>query len=628
MIARGKPPGSQECGPPEDALPEVGVGVPLLPAAAGDPHRDPPGVVLRTGLEQLVDRPVGVDALLRAALAALQVLERREHPPLEARQVYVEPVVVPVDFLGIEEELPFVSVEPGEKIVRVVGAENELLAGDERPERVVLALALDDEVLERVHVPLERFDHPDQGTDGFVRGPVEHAGQGGGGLPHPLEGVFFEAVGADRLRLHPGERLVPELHPGGLVAEVPALVDPDDVHQPLHPGRIPVPAGHLVHEVGLRHDRLGGHRQRRRGDQVHRHHIQNDSGTDRKQVLAAERHPDERGAGGEALVPAGVGERERALHDRRSHDRARDPVRARHQLIPEALRVGVDVRPAPTLRLFDAEVAEPAPDPFLPLAGDGERHRTRIVRIAAFLGEPLAGRFLKGVRARLVLRFVAHPDGEAFAVLDLLLHRELLVLPIAAREVADQGFILPHLARSHARDEAGADVHEGGALHPPGEGDGVPGPVDVRLERRLERRVERHPPGTVEHQVDVGRDLGGAGFRIAEVVARDVPAEDDDLLVQEIVQRGPVALAQGRERRGVLHDVLEPDPALRLAGGPHHEIDAPDLREELEEHPETDLPQESGPAEQQDAPAGEGFPHVDPGAGHLGHGGLMTPRGS
>ena len=185
--------------------------------------------------------------------------------------------------------------------------------------------------------------------------------------------MLFERVGADRLRLHPGERLVPELHPGGFVAEMAPLVDSDKVYQSLHPRRIPVAAGHLVHEVGLRHDGFGGYGKGGRGNEVHRHDVQHHSGAHREQVLAAKRHPDERSTGGKAFVPSGVGERNGAFHHRGAHDRARHPVRLRDELVAEALRVGVDVRPAPTLGLLDAEVPEPPADPFLPLTGNGQR---------------------------------------------------------------------------------------------------------------------------------------------------------------------------------------------------------------------------------------------------------------
>ena len=307
VIARGQPLAGQECGGSDDAFPEVGIRVPLLSTVPGDPHRDPPGVVFGTGFEEFVEGSVGMDPALRPAPGALLILKGRENPTLEPGQVYVEPVVVPVDFFGIEEQLCVVPVESGKKIPRVVGAENELLASDERPEGVVLPFALDDKVLERIHVPLQCLDDSDQGAEGPVASPLQGIGERGSGPAHPLEGVLFETIGANGLRLHPGERLVPKLHPGRFIAEVATLVDPHEVDESFHPRRISVAARHLVHEVGLRHHGFGSYGKGGRRNQVHRHDIQDHPRAHRKQILSAKSHPDERSARGKALVPPGVG---------------------------------------------------------------------------------------------------------------------------------------------------------------------------------------------------------------------------------------------------------------------------------------------------------------------------------
>ena len=173
-------------------------------------------------------------------------------------------------------------------------------------------------------------------------------------------------------------------------------------------------------------------------------------------------------------------------------------------------------------------------------------------------------------------------------------------------------------------------MHERRALHSPGKRDGVPRAVDIGLQGGLQGRVECDPAGAVEDKVDVGSYLRGPFFRIAEVVARDVAAEHDDLFVQEIAETGPVAVAKRRKGRRVLHDFVETHAALRLAGRPHHEVDAPNLREELEQHPETHLAQESRSAEQEDAPPGKGFAHMNAGPHDFGRHGRFsrTPRGS
>ena len=146
--------------------------------------------------------------------------------------------------------------------------------------------------------------------------------------------------------------------------------------------------------------------------------------------------------------------------------------------------------------------------------------------------------------------------------------------------------------------------------------------MDVRLQGGLQGRVERHAAGAVEDKVDVRSHLGGPRFRIAEVVARDVAAQDDDLFVEEIAEAGPVTLAKRRKGRGVFHDVLETQATFPLADRPHHEVHPADLREELEQHPEAHLAQEPRSAKQEDASSGEGFAHVDSGPGvQIGHSG-------
>ena len=619
----------QERRRPQHALPEVGVGVALFPPAAADPHGHPAGVVLGAGFEQFDDGAVGVHpARLASLLGPFLVVQRREDPALETRQVDMQPVVVPVDSFGIEEEPSVVAVEPLEEIPCVVRPEDEPVSGDEGLEGVVLPLALLDEALERLDIPAEAVHDADERPDRLLAGPIENLRQPRGRPSHPLQGVRFETVGADGSRLHPPEHLVPQLHPGRLVAEVAALVDAHQVHDPPDSRRIPVPARHLIDEPRLGDDGLRGNREGGGSHHVHGHHIQNQVRIHRKQVLAPERHPHERRAGGESLVPAGVGKRDGALDDGGPDDRPRHPVFAGDELISQALGVGVDVRPAPPLGLLDPEVAQPPPDPLLPLAGDGEGQLAVIVGIPALLGKAPPRPFPEAVHPRLVLGFVADSRRQAITVLDLPFHPKFLVLAVASREVPEERFVFVDLPGTVPGDETGADVDERGALHPPGEGDGVAGAVHIRGDGGFERRIEIHPAGTVQDEVNVRCDRRGAIPGITEVLARDVAAEDDDLLVQKIPQTGPVARPEAREGRGVLHQVVEAGAALRFAGGPDHQVDPANFREELEQHPEADLAEKSGAAEQQDAPAGKRLAEVDPRSRLLAGHRLRTPRGS
>ena len=205
--------------------------------------------------------------------------------------------------------------------------------------------------------------------------------------------------------------------------------------------------------------------------------------------LAAKRHAHQRRARGEPLVPARDRERDGALHDGRTHDRPNHIPRLRHQLVPEALGVGVDVGPAPAGGLLHSQIPQPRPDPVLALPRERESQRSRIVGIAPLLGQAAAGRLPERVDPRLVLRLVPHPGREPVAILDLPIHPEFLVVAVAPREITDQRLVLADFAASVSGDEAGAGVDQRRAFHSPGELEDVPRAVYVGGDRGLERRV-------------------------------------------------------------------------------------------------------------------------------------------
>ena len=318
----------------------------------------------------------------------------------------------------------------------------------------------------------------------------------------------------------------------------------------------------MVHELRFFDHRLRAHRERCRRHHVDGDDVQDDIRLHRKQVLPAHRHAHERRRRRKTFVPAGKGKLERTLHDRGPHDRTSDPVFGGDELLAQALRVGIDVRPTPVFGFRDPELGQPRSDPVLALPGNGEVHGLVVTRVTSFREKTLARVLAKPIGERFVAGFVLDTYREPLAVVDLLVDAELGSLFAFPWEVADHGLVLPDFSRTVAGDEAGAHVHERGPFHPFGERQGVERAVHVRLERGLERRIEGHAPGGVQEHIDIVRDRLGALGGEAEVLVGDVATDDDDFLAQELIEVLAVALAQRieRGRRGN----RPPEPALAL----------------------------------------------------------------
>ncbi len=237
--------------------------------------------------------------------------------------------------------------------------------------------------------------------------------------------VLLEALGFDRLRFHPRRDLVQKPIASRLASEVLSFEEPEKIDQPAEPRRVAVPRRDLEYQLRLLDDRLRRHRQNRGRDHVDGNHVEDHVGRDGEEVLPAHRHPNQRGGGGEPLVPSGKRKLESALDDGGTDDRPHHALFGGDELLAEALGVGVDVGPAPILRFREAEVGQARADPVLALSGDGEAEGLLVVGIAALLQKSLPRELAKPVGERFVLRFVAHARGEPLAVVDFLFDAEL-----------------------------------------------------------------------------------------------------------------------------------------------------------------------------------------------------------
>ena len=270
----------------------------------------------------------------------------------------VQPIFVPINRFGIEDELAAVLLEALEERVGVVGAKDVVVVDDEGTERVELLLALFRERLEALHRVFRVLEERRKRSHLPRRDLAERFRQLLRRFVEKRHRVFFKALRLDCLRFHPRSDVIQEPTTRGPLFEVLTLEKAQQINETAETRRVGVARGHLVDECGLFHHRLRRYGQDSRSDHVDRDDVENDVGVHRKQILPAHGHPHERRGGREAFVPPRERKLERALHDRGSHDGAGHALFGGNELLAEALCVGVDVRPTPVLRFGDTELGE------------------------------------------------------------------------------------------------------------------------------------------------------------------------------------------------------------------------------------------------------------------------------
>ena len=209
-----------------------------------------------------------------------------------------------------------------------------------------------------------------------------------------------------------------------------------------------------MHQLRFFNTGLRGYGKHHRRDLIYGYNVQNQIRIRGNLALALQGHEDDRRCGGEALIPT----RERIIfsgfHNARSHDAAHDPGFGGHQLFAEHLGVGVDVRPAPKLRPFNAEFSQTVPGPYLSFASHRQPQRIRIVGVAQFFIQSFARQLAKLGDAHCVFGFFARAFGHFCAIRDLLLHREFDAFQfVLSRKVTDDVVVLPNRSGSIARNK-------------------------------------------------------------------------------------------------------------------------------------------------------------------------------
>ena len=268
--------------------------------------------------------------------------------------------------------------------------------------------------------------------------------------------------------------------------------------------RVPAARAHVVVRGSPRLRGRAGDRQDRVHDDVDRDDVDDALG-DAGELgdLAQAVRPDDRVGHLEAVDPPGRRVEQRALDDRRPHDRQRQLLQVRellHRSLAHRLRERVDVGPAERARARPAVARQTLRHPVLAalLGVFGHRRRTG---------------------ARVLLRRLVHEVvehlGTAGLRLDVAprLERQLALGPPvhlvlegvlgddALRDAGDVRGRDVHQARTRAAvDHAAVQVHRA---------------EQVRLEPLVDRRVERHGRGGVDRDVDVARELRHAPREVA-----------------------------------------------------------------------------------------------------------------
>ena len=114
---------------PGRQLAQIRIGVLFFMAVAFDPHRHARLVSLGGGFKHLQQVAIRIHAL---GLRAHIFFERRQHPLLQTRHVYVQPVVIPIELFRIPgQQLLFIFADTSEKRAHIVRAKDISVLGSE-----------------------------------------------------------------------------------------------------------------------------------------------------------------------------------------------------------------------------------------------------------------------------------------------------------------------------------------------------------------------------------------------------------------------------------------------------------------------------------------------------------------
>jgi hypothetical protein len=286
----------------------------------------------------------------------------------------------------------------------------------------------------------------------------------------------------------------------------------------------------------------GGHGKHGVHHQVHRDDVRDafrDPGKFRDR--AAAEGEDDRFGHLEAVDPSGIGMLERALDDRRAHDRQRQAGFGRDLLGgPFAQRLGerVHVRPAQGLRpgssVLNEALVHPILAPFLGCRRD--RHRAGPFVLGPGLRhEPvkhlgLARGFLDGRSGT--------EGGVGFGP---------PVHTMGQRLLGDDALLRPrHVRRRH--------VHQVRPAAAPGNRFVEPHRAqDVRSEGLIDWRIERDRRRAVKHHAQVGREVGD--------VVRNVTLDDRDSVLDCLLQTIQTVPLAKRPERGATEHLLDAGPS-------------------------------------------------------------------
>ena len=545
-------------------------------------------------LRHLIDeRRERVVRLERLELLLVALVHPRDDALLHRRHVLVHPVVGPVDLLRSPvERLALLGQQARVGRARVRARERALLVPGEGREET-------DDVIDLLFRARGALERARRGTrDGLRRSGrlLEHLRHRLRRTRHRARAERVEPLLRDDRGLHVLLEEVDERVPLAAPLVVLALVERDELAEALARGGVHVARAVLVDGLGRALEELGEREDHAGADDVRGDEVE-DGVTPDDLVVALHREEDDRRRRADALVPAGEGETDRALAAGRTRDRVRDPG-ARDDLLADALRVRVDVRPAPVGGALEAGLDE-AVRHVLALDALELLFERRTDGGLASAREVLGGALEELALAERILAAALRLRDQVEAVGDLALRIPDVASELfGAREgVLLAGLLLEDEAFAVTDDVARRRVHQRRVAERLRERDEVLRPERVRIERLVERRVE----------VDDARDVHDGVDRALQVLhvdaaerEPDVAVDRNDLLLQERGQPVAVDLAERIERLARRDRVPEALFARLLRALPDQEENLPDLRIAMEEEDPEDLAEESGPTEDEE----------------------------